>query len=66
MKESEIAETLENAGFVLQPKRGTAIDAGRPTLRYSREGIRGSFYATDNYLVPERKTSFSIEIPILQ
>ena len=50
MKESEIAETLENAGFVLQPKRGTTIDAGRPTLRYSREGIRGSFYATDNYL----------------
>ena len=50
MKESEIAEKLENAGFVLQPKRGIAIDAGRPTLRYSREGIRGSFYATENYL----------------
>ena len=50
MKESEIAEKLGNAGFVLQPKRGIAIDAGRPTLRYSREGIRGSFYATENYL----------------
>lgn len=50
MKESEIAKTLEDAGFVLQPKRGIAIEAGRPTLRYSREGIRGSFYMTDNYL----------------
>lgn len=50
MTESEIAKTLESVGFVLQPKRGIAIDAGRPTLRYSREGVRGSFYATDDYL----------------
>ena len=50
MTESEIAKTLERAGFVQQPKRGIAIDAGRRPLRFARDGIRGSFYATDDYL----------------
>lgn len=50
MTESEIAKTLEQAGFVQQPKRGIAIDAGRRPIRYARDGIRGSFYATDDYL----------------
>jgi hypothetical protein len=50
VKQSEIAKELEDAGFVLQPKKGIAIDPGSPTLRYARPGVRGSLYATDNYL----------------